>query len=175
MSASNQPWKKRRQIPDLQVLDAAEQYDDARQLLHKQPPGSGVLLPLLNNAAVAVELFLKSLSSELIYIPVSGFEGLSKVRAEPELKHHKLVELFDGISGDIRSQLESHFATLTSIQTRSTLRDVLRIYEGLFAASRYPFEARGDLRQYPLMPLMDLSAFLRTFVASMKPVEQIEW
>lgn len=175
MSANKEPWKKRRRIPDLQVLDAAEQYDDARQLLHRQPPGSGVLLPLLNNAAVAVELFLKSLSSELIYIPVSGFDGLSKVHAEPELKDHKLVSLFDGISDDIRRQLESQFATYTSIQTGTSLRDMLRAYEGLFAASRYPFEARGDIRKYPLMPLMDLSAFLRTFVANMEPVDQIEW
>src|SRR5258708_618026 len=105
MKASKQAWKKRSEIPDLQILDAAEQYDEARQLLYQQPPGSGVLLPLLNNAAVVVELFLKSLSSELIYLPVKGFDGLSKVRAEPELKHHKLVELFDGISDDIRRQL----------------------------------------------------------------------
>ena|ERR1051325_693676 len=77
MPSSKTPWKKRREIPDPQVQDAAEQYDDARQLLQQQPPGSGVLLPLLNMAAVAVELFLKSLSSELVCVPVDSFEGLS--------------------------------------------------------------------------------------------------
>lgn len=174
MSSNKQPWKKRREIPDLQVQDAAEQYDDARQLLQQQPPGSGVL-PLLNTAAVAVELFLKSLSSKLIHVPVDGFNGLSIVHAEPELKHHRLVKLFDNISDNLRSQLEADFALYTSGPIGKSLRDVLAMYEGLFASSRYPFEAKTNIRKYPLMPLMELSAFLRAFVAKMKPTDQIEW
>jgi hypothetical protein len=175
MSAKPQPWKQRREIPDLQVLDAAEQYDDARQLLHRQPPGSGVMLPELNTAAVAVELFLKSLSSRLVHIPVDGFDGLSRVRAEPEFKHHKLVELFDNISDDIRSQLESRFATSNIAPVGTSLRDILGTYEHLFATSRYPFEKDADICKYPLGPLKELSAFLRTFVTNMKPVDRIEW
>ncbi len=175
MSSSKQPWKKRRAIPDPQVQDAAEQYDDARQLLQQQPPGSGVLLPLLNAAAVAVELFLKSLSSELIHVQVKDFDGLSTVHAEPELKHHRLVILFDNISDNVRLQLESDFATSALGQGGTSLRDLLVMYEGLFATSRYPFESKADIRKYPLMPLMDLSAFLRRFVASMEPIDQIEW
>jgi hypothetical protein len=157
------------------VKDAAEQYDDARQLLQQQPPGSGVLLPLLNTAAVAVELFLKSLSSELIHVPVDGFDGLSSVHAEPELKHHRLVELFDNISDDVRSQLESDFTTNTLGQAGTSLRDMLIMYEGLFATSRYPFESKANIRKYPLTPLMELSALLRRFVANMNPIDQIEW
>ncbi len=44
-SRGNVPWSKRQEIPDAQVLDAADQYEEARKLLAKQPPGSGVLLP----------------------------------------------------------------------------------------------------------------------------------
>jgi hypothetical protein len=171
MSSSKTPWKKRREIPDPQVQDAAEQYDDARQLLQQQPPGSGVLLPLLNTAAVAVELFLKSLSSELIHVPVDGFEGLSTVHAVPEQKHHRLVDLFDSIQDDVRSQLGSSFAG----QTGTTLRDLLLRYEGLFAVSRYPFEPATDIKKYPLMSLMELCDFLRKFVADLEPIDQIEW
>jgi len=139
MSSNKTPWKKRREIPDPQLQDAAEQYDDARQFLQQQPPGSGVFLPLLNTAAVAIELLPKSLSSELIHVPVDSFDGLSTVHAVPERKHHRLVGLFDSIQPDVRSQLESGFASYTAGQTGTALRDLLSRYEGIFAVSRYPF------------------------------------
>lgn len=175
MSSSRQSWKKRIVIPDPQVRDAAEQYDDARQLLQHQPPGTGVLLPLLNTAAVAVELFLKSLSSELKYVPVDDFDGLSSVHAEPELKHHRLVELFNNLSADVRSQLEVNFAANKIGQAGTSLHDLLEMYEGLFLRSRYPFESKADIKKFDLMVLMELSSFLRRFVANMRPTDQIEW
>ena len=45
----------RQEIPNPQILDAADQYEEARKLLAEQPPGSGVLLPLMiftNTAAI---------------------------------------------------------------------------------------------------------------------------
>jgi len=168
------PWKKRCKIPDMQILDVAEQYDDACQLLKKQPPGLGVLQPQLNTAAVAVELFLKSLSSKSIFVPLDNSDGY-RVYAEPELKHHKLVELFDGIPEDIRNELESRFSTSTLTSLASSLREMLRKYEGLFAISRYPFEKNSGIRNYPPTPLMELSSFLRAFIRTLKPVDRIEW
>jgi hypothetical protein len=70
MPTNAQPWKKRREIPDMQVLDAAEQYDDASRLLDAQGAGAGVLLPLMNAAIISVELFLKSLSSESVFVRI---------------------------------------------------------------------------------------------------------
>ncbi|PYS89592.1 MAG: hypothetical protein DMF64_17330 [Acidobacteria bacterium] len=157
------------------MRDAAEQYDDARRLLHEQPPGSGILLPLLNTTAVVVELFLKSLSSKLVHVPVDDFDGLSRVYAEPKLKNHRLVELLDKIPDDVRTLLESSFAADPSFQAEGSLRDTLAKYEGLFEASRYPFEARFDITKYLLTPLMALAEFLRTFVANMEPTGRIEW
>ena len=158
----------------MQILDAAEQYDDACQVLEKQPPGSGVLLPQLNTAAVAIELFLKSLSSKSIFVPLPNSDGY-RVYAEPESKHHNLVELFDGIPEDIRDELESRFSTSTLTSLASSLREMLGKYEGLFATSRYPFERNSDIQNYPRPPLMELSSFLRTFVRTLKPVDRIEW
>ena len=175
MSLNKPPWKKRREIPDSQVRDTAEQYDDARLLLLRQPPSPGVLFPLLNTTAIAIELFLKSLSSELIHVPVADFDGLSIVHARPELKHHKLVDLFDNIPDDIRSQIETSFVNNTSSQAGITLRDMLATYEGLFAASRYPFEPDFDITKYPLESLMELTMFLRTFIANLEPTDRIEW
>src|SRR5690349_8739778 len=79
------PWSKRQEIPDPQVLDAADQYEEARKLLAKQPPGSGLLLPLMNTAAVAVELYLKCLSAELIYIEDEHMPEVSRVYAAPTI------------------------------------------------------------------------------------------
>jgi hypothetical protein len=184
MSTSTQPWKTRREIPDMQVLDAAEQYDDARQLLERQPLGSGVLLPQMNAAAIAVELFLKSLSTKSIFVQQTDFDGCI-VHAKPDVPNHHLVELFDNVPDDIRDDLELRFKTSELTRFATCLRDLLATYEGLFTASRYPFEPKRDvlqypftardIRDYPLDPLMELSAFLRTFIAGLTPVDRIEW
>src|SRR5258708_4302352 len=39
-------WKERQEIPDPQVKDAADRYEDSRRILEAQGPGSGVRLPL---------------------------------------------------------------------------------------------------------------------------------
>jgi hypothetical protein len=157
------------------VQDAAEQYDNARQFLLRQPPESGLLLPLLNTAAIAVELFLKSLSSELIHTPIDDPYGVYRVYAKPDFQRHELVKLFNKIPNDVRDQMERSFATDTSIQTTLSLQDQLSKYENLFAESRYPFEKGADISKFSLMPLMALSAFLRKFVANMRPTDRIEW
>jgi len=48
---AQQLWRKRQEIPDAQVRDAADQFEAARKVLDAQPPGSGILLPLMNTAA----------------------------------------------------------------------------------------------------------------------------
>lgn len=52
------PWTKRQEIPDPQVLDAADQYEEACRILAGQ--ASGILFPLMNVASMAVELYLIS-------------------------------------------------------------------------------------------------------------------
>jgi len=164
------PWKERRKIPDPQVRDAADQFDDARLLLGSQPPGSGLLLPLINNAAVALELYLKSLCAVVVHTPVPNFPGLSIVTAEA--KGHGLIALLESIPDDIRQSLEQAYATA---HTGGVLRKALKQYEGLFVASRYAFEKDKDIGEYPLARLMDLCSFLREFTANMEPIDRIEW
>jgi len=172
MSPSGTPWKTRREIPDAQVRDAADQFDDARRLLLSQPPGTGVLLPLLNNAAVALELYLKCLGAVLVYTPVSGSPGLSLVTAKPEAKKHKLVNLLDAMPGDVRADLEARY--LAECPGR-LLREDLACYEGLFETSRYVFEKTQPLDPYQLSGVMELCDFLRSYVSALTPMERIEW
>ena len=54
---------KRLEIPNIVVLDAAEQFYQSAKILKDMPPGSGVLLPMLTNAALAMELYIKSLNT----------------------------------------------------------------------------------------------------------------
>jgi hypothetical protein len=84
-SRKDVPWSKREKIPDPQILDVADQYEQARKLLANQPPDSGVFLPLMNTAAVAVELYLKSFSAELIYVADERMPEISRVYAAPAI------------------------------------------------------------------------------------------
>lgn len=169
-----QEWKSRREIPDPQVRDAADQYEAAHELLSAQPPGSGVLLPSMNTAAVAIELYLKCLSAETLHVPTGDDSGCVTVHAAPVLsgkKGHELTALFDKIPDDVRSELERAFQSATG----DGCRDMLARCEGVFSASRYPFEAGMDLSSFHLPTLMRLSRFLRKFVAGLEPRETIQW
>src|SRR5262245_25461450 len=178
MSDKQLPWRKRQEIPDLQVCDAADQYDNARQLLCSQPPASGLLLPLLNSAIMAVELYLKSLASELIYRPEPSGSGVYRVYVAPPCREHKLETLLNAIPHDVRQDLEQRFQKLQeggSTDRSMTICEVLRHFEGLFVASRYPFEEGVTITQYSVESLMRLSEFLRDFVATLQPFERISW
>lgn len=172
-----QEWKSRREIPDPQVRGAADQYEAARELLSAQPPGSGVLLPLMNTAAVAIELYLKCLSAEKLHVPTGDASGCVKVHAAPVLagrKGHELTALFDAIPDEVRGNLERAFGKFQSA-TGDGCRDMLARCEGAFSASRYPFEAGSDPSSFDLSTLMRLSGFLREFVAGLEPRETIQW
>ena len=146
------------------MRDAADQFDDARLLLDAQPAGSGVLLPLMNSAAVALELYLKSLGAVTIHTPTPGFPRFSKVTARARTKGHDLVGRLKAIPNDVRQSLEREYEVECPGRV---LQDDLQTYEGLFAASRFPFEKDHDIRHYPLHPLMELCSYLRNFVATM--------
>lgn len=169
-----QPWRRRQEFPDAQVQGAADQFEAARRLLAKQPPGSGLLLPLMNSAAVAIELYLKCLAAELVHTPDGQISGLSAVTAKPLLKGHILVSLFDRIAESDRSNLEQSFSTECP-QAGGLFREMLAKCEGAFAASRYPFEADTDVSRYPLNILLECSAFLGHYVGSLASEHRIEW
>jgi HEPN domain-containing protein len=156
----------RREIPDPQIKDAADQYEQARRVLSSQ--GEGVLLPLLNNASMAVELYLKSLCARKIHRPELGSD-LSKVHPGPPPKH-VLKDLFDAIPSDYRERLENDFRERSSLE----LRETLQRFESLFQESRYAFEEKYDIQRYPLGPLMIVSEFLCEFIAHLTPIERIE-
>lgn len=175
MAQSTKPWRKRWEIPDAQIRDAADQYEAARKLLARQPPFSGLLLPLMNVAAVAIELYLKCLSAELVHTPDEDFPNGFIVSAAPTRWGHKLASLFAEIPDDLKRDIESEFKIGHSNVTGQTFLETLKRCDGAFAESRYPFEKGKDITKYPLGDLMLISEFFSVFVSKLPPKEYIEW
>ena len=173
-SRKDVPWSKRQEIPDPQILDAAQQYENACKLLDEQPPSRGVLLPLMNTAAVAVELYLKCLSAELIYVEDDLMPKSSRVYAAPEIGHG-LVALLNAMHQDTRDSLNNAFNAEIKARWNKDLRSVLKGLEGAFSATRYPFEYGTSIRRYNLTELIELTDFLGRFARRLPTKNDIEW
>ena len=132
------PWRKRQEIPDAQIRDAADQYEAARKILASEPPGAGVVLPLINTAAVAIELYLKCLSAELIHTPDKDFPDVSIVTAAPTRWGHQLTTLLEELSDELKQELEAAYRAEFPSDASWTFREVLKVCEGAFAAEPGP-------------------------------------
>ncbi len=175
-SRSDVQWSKRQQIPDAQIVDAADQYETACKFLDAQPPESGVLHPLMNSGAVAIELYLKSLSAERIYTPDPMMPEASIVNAVASIAGHPLDQLYDAISDDVRTKLDEAFDAQLRVKLSGSLVDALKEIDGVFMASRYPYEpAMRDLLQGRLALVLSLSGFMREFVHAMRTTVTVEW
>jgi hypothetical protein len=161
---------RRRQIPEGQIVGAADQYEKACQLLLAQPPGSGVVLPLKNSAAVSIELYLKSLSAERIYTAHPLIRDVSVVTASASVTKHHLKTLFDAITDDVRTKLIETYDAKPHFNGDFLV--ALERLDGAFSASRYPFEQ--DVNEYDLQSLVCMAQFLREFVHALPTKEMIE-
>ena len=173
-SRSDLHWKKRRQIPDQQIVDAADQYQKASELLNEEPAFSGILLPLVNTAAVSIELYLKSLNAERIYTPDKQNPEVSLVSSYPEKAGHSLSDLFDGIDQKLRDQMTAAYDARLRPELKKDLKTTLKKMEGAFSVSRYSFEPHADITKYKPFYLLGLARFLRDFVKSLPVREQVE-
>jgi hypothetical protein len=172
------PWSKRQEIPDPQVLDAADHYEEARKLLAGPPPGRGLLLPLMNTAAIAVELYLKCLSAELIHVEDEQMPEVSRVYVAPAItsgQGHAFVALFNVIPPDVRCSLINAFDAEFRTRWNKDLQSVLAELEGVFLAARYPFEHGIDITGYNHDHLMGLADFLSRFARSFPQTDRIAW
>ncbi|MBI1747591.1 MAG: hypothetical protein HYR55_13530 [Acidobacteria bacterium] len=170
------PWTKRQEIPDPQILDAADQYEQARIVLVAQP--SGVLLPLINVASMAVELYLKALSAEMIHVKDELMPEVSRVYAASAItssQGHGLVGLLNAMPDDVRAALLAAFDAELKPIWRTDLQSVLQGLEGVFMSSRYPFEHGIDITQCNLGHLAGLAGFLAHFVRTFPATDRIAW
>ena len=167
------PWKRRYQLPDRSVHESAGQFEEGCQLLWTAVrPGSGVLLPFLNVAAVTIELYLKSLSSSLNFVPQDA--GGDIVYSAPDKHGHEPSKLLKAIEPAMRDQLEAAHSQWPGNEGKS-LVDRCASYDRLFSGSRYVFEQGQTVSGLRLEQLLDLIAFLKHFVDNLPPTEWIEW
>ena len=166
-----QDWRSRREIPNPQIRDAADQYEQARLILSRQPPGTGVILPRINAAAMAIELYLKCLAGEVVHVPEGDDLQSTVVHAQASTGGHKFTRIFCEIEEDVRCQMESTYVK----NTNGELRHDLDTIEDAFVVSRYPYEPDMDLSRISLQTLASIAEFLQNFVASLEPRETIQW
>ncbi|CAD6365969.1 hypothetical protein SHEWT2_03859 [Shewanella hafniensis] len=162
----------RQEIPDPQVKDAAEQYFNAWKELYKLPPGSGVLLPLMNTATVAIELYLKCLCSEKIFTPVDFEEGIFIVTAKPQKHGHDFIEIFKKIPESYRYELTKQYTSFFENNSRN-FEHIISELEGAFMQSRYPYEADFDVSKFNLQDLCNLCEFLSNFVSNLEVTDTV--
>jgi len=127
---------------------------------------------MMNAAAVAIELYLKCLSAELVFTTIDDEIGGYHVTAASTLKGlcppAHLAREPDVFRGDLDRTFPARSQGLA-------LRGALQRCDGAFAASRYPFERGAGLTKYPLSLLMTCSRFFGEYVAKLEPTDRIQW
>lgn len=136
-----------RELPDGQVLDAAAQYESAFRYLIGLPPASFVLLPALHTGAVALELYVKAWGVYQVEIPDPAGLGVI-VRARMDAYGHRLVKLLDATPKAFRDALERRCKATPLLNSLGGATQALATCDGLFVASRYPYEQDKDIRRF---------------------------
>ena len=145
-----------REIPNSQVLDAADAYRAAYHLMQQQDPGSGVLLPELHCAFTAIELYLKAMSAFECEVPDTLGGGGAIIYAKAAAAHHILEKLFDAAPADARSRMEDLRCASARLAKYATVRDAFSGHDQLFMDSRYPYEVGRDFTGITMEALHEL-------------------
>lgn len=147
-----------RQFPNPCVLSSANQFYYAALLLDKAP----LAVPTIVNAAFSLELYLKSLNSDLVFS--KGVENQTGITVYKDVKNipnkfgHNPSELFDALSSNIQSDLNCKYAEC--FQTK-TLRSVLSEYDEVFEKWRYIFSS--EVVGLSLADLLSVLKFLHDY------------
>ncbi len=126
----------------------------------QQPPFSGVLLPALHCASVALELYLKSLSAREVEIPDTVLAGGAYIHAQSTAKSHWLEDLFEQAPPDIQQLIEEASGRFPRLRRFSGVRKALKAHNPIFMASRYPFEPSSELNGVEIEALDELLRLL---------------
>ncbi len=106
-----------REIPDSTVVDIADQFCHAAEMLYAAVPRSGPQAMRVN-AVFAIELYIKSLDSHWVRHNQLDTLGVDcdAITSRPNKRGHKIEELFDHLGPDVQRLLVAEFAS----QRRST-------------------------------------------------------
>lgn len=164
----------KQEIPNYQVKDSADQYMEAWNILNKLPPSSGVLLPLLNTGVVAIELYLKCMSSLNVYTPLGAEKEISLLNVKPLHSGHELKNIFSKVPEEYRCEIKKRYANSYKqdhFSAKQEIRDFdndISNLEGAFMQSRYPYEKGFDITSFDIEKLEGLCFFLSSFVSGLQ-------
>lgn len=151
-----------------EISEVANSFNQAyQQLSNSNNPA--VLMPAIHCAAVAMELYLKSLSGKNVDSP-SFFDAAVPIIVAAGEHGHNLQLLFDKASQTARDSLENAASKSETILAMADpdrtgpavanhFREVLGYFNGMFSGSRYPYEANANVNA----PLGLISAVLAVF------------
>ena len=161
------PSRGSNEIPNPQILEAAQQFHAAYATMMSQGSGAGgLLLPAIHSAFIALELYLKSLSATEVEVPHFIVPGLSTIHAQTAVQSHRLEALFDLAPPDFQKAMEKEVKRAPNLKHLGA-RSALLARNQLFMASRYVFEAGNDLNG---IVVADLDALLVAVEAGIKAV-----
>ncbi|BBT52207.1 hypothetical protein GVO02_18440 [Aeromonas caviae] len=162
---------KRLEIPNIVVLDAAEQFYQSAKILKDMPPGSGVLLPMLTNAALAMELYIKSLNTLSVienYETYSDGSRGGEVTEKAKTCEHDLSIILANVDDAVKINIGNMFDNGSINHSFGELIELVRPYDKLFVRSRYSYEKLG----LPAVSISDLFyciEFIRDLVDKVSP------
>lgn len=154
------------EIPNQLILEGAKYYRQAHEMLG-QSGSDWVLLPSIHCAAIAMELYLKSLCGQNVLAPSPFVQDVDVVTADSP-RGHCLPKLYDKAPQDFRDKLDKEAfekerlrAYLghgsTAAAPNGFFRDALDKLDGrLFTPSRYPYEAGKSVSGLPLDVISDI-------------------
>jgi hypothetical protein len=130
------------EIPDQHIFGHAEEFCNASEFLFQKLAGPMVVR---TNAALAIELFLKSLDSRWVQHDLMDETGIGgfEITAEPNTKGHLLDNLFDALPSPSQTLLNEAFQSDPLGAKHENLKSILTIYRNSFIEERYAFEKRN--------------------------------
>lgn len=147
------------EVPNPQLFEAAKQFHQGFWVLIRQGSDTGALLPALQCAAVALELYLKCLSASEAPILRIHVEGESHSHA------HSLEVLFELIPPDARHLLDKAVQLAPRLKAFPDALAALRAHSAMLSDLRHPFEQGTSFNQVEIGVLSELLVAVRSAVA----------
>lgn len=143
---SSEPSKiKIRQVPNLSVRSHAENFHEAASLLYEE---GTTVAPVIVNAAFALELYLKSLNSDIEWPSQADLDAqvylYGIVTDQPKERGHNLSELFCALPVDLQDYLSKQYATSPLVVTKSSLVEAVASFDNVFETWRYMYEGKAE-------------------------------
>ncbi|SDL57707.1 hypothetical protein SAMN05660337_3307 [Maridesulfovibrio ferrireducens] len=160
------------EIPDPCVLDVADQFYKGAMVLHGQPAFSGVVVPMITNAVLSLELYIKSLNTISVIKEYEDFgNGVKggKVTGVPRVKVHTLSLLLGAIPKEVIDNINEIYAEGASKYSFDDLIELVKKYDTLFVDVRYSFE-NDVLAGFNFVDLFNCIDAIKTVIKNIKPI-----